>query len=67
MRAELRALVRDVIGRLPQDEKVVVEKVYFEEQTLLAAARQLDYGKSWATRLHARAVIRLGQRLKPHL
>jgi RNA polymerase sigma factor FliA len=65
MRAELLALIRAGIQDLPPDERLVLEKVYYENQSLADAARELDFGKPWVTRLHARGIQRLSQRLKP--
>jgi RNA polymerase sigma factor for flagellar operon FliA len=65
MRAELLALIRDGIDGLPPDERLVLRKVYYENRSLADVARQLDCGKPWVTRLHARAMQRLSQRLKP--
>jgi RNA polymerase sigma factor for flagellar operon FliA len=40
-----------------------VEKHYFEDKTLLDAGRELGLSRSWASRLHARAMTRLRARL----
>lgn len=67
MHAELLTLLRNGVGRLPGDEKLVLQIVYYEDQTLAEAARRLDCGKSWAKRLHSQAMQRLGLRLRPRV
>jgi RNA polymerase sigma factor FliA len=65
-RAHLRhqhARVRRVLGELPAKERHFIEKHYFEEKSLLAAGKELGLSKSWASRLHARAVGLLRERL----
>jgi RNA polymerase sigma factor for flagellar operon FliA len=48
--------VRDAITRLPEKERRLMELYYFEEKTLEDAGGALGLSKSWACRLHARAV-----------
>jgi RNA polymerase sigma factor FliA len=48
--------VRDAITRLPDKERRLMEMYYFEEKTLEDAGGALGLSKSWACRLHARAV-----------
>jgi RNA polymerase sigma factor FliA len=48
--------VRDAITKLPEKERRLMEMYYFEERTLEDAGGALGLSKSWACRLHARAV-----------
>jgi RNA polymerase sigma factor for flagellar operon FliA len=49
-------LVRDAMTVLPAKERRLVELHYFGDKTLEQAGRELGLSKSWASRLHARAV-----------
>ncbi len=42
-------------------ERQVIRKHYFEGKTLLEAGAELGLSKSWASRLHARAIRKLGE------
>jgi RNA polymerase sigma factor for flagellar operon FliA len=63
-RAELLDVVRREAAGLPKDEAEVVRRVYFEGQRLEDVAREHGVSLSWASRLHTRAVARLGKRMK---
>jgi RNA polymerase sigma factor for flagellar operon FliA len=52
----LSARVRTAIKDLPEKERRLMEMYYFEEKTLEEAGGALGLSKSWACRLHARAV-----------
>jgi RNA polymerase sigma factor for flagellar operon FliA len=56
--------VRQALPRLPERERRLVELVYFGEATLQDAGKELGMSKSWACRLHARAVELLRQLLE---
>ena len=62
-RAELAARVRDAIRERPEAERRLLERHYFDGLTLEAAGREQGLSKSWASRLHARAVAAIGKRL----
>lgn len=53
------AKVRAAIAELPDRERALVTKHYFEGKNLLEAGEELGISKSWASRLHAQAVDRL--------
>lgn len=57
MRAHAR--IRAAVAKLPDAPRAIVTKHYFEGKTLLAAGAELGLSKSWASRLHARAVTQL--------
>jgi RNA polymerase sigma factor for flagellar operon FliA len=48
--------VRDALTTLPDKERQLMELYYFGEKNLEEAGAQLGLSKSWACRLHARAV-----------
>ena len=52
----LGARVREAIKTLPEKERRLLEMYYFEEKTLEDAGGAMGLSKSWACRLHARAV-----------
>jgi RNA polymerase sigma factor for flagellar operon FliA len=64
MRAELREIVRVAIANRPEQERILVEAHYFEDKTLEEAAAQIGLSKSWASRLHARALEGIAKELK---
>jgi RNA polymerase sigma factor for flagellar operon FliA len=55
----LAARLRAAIDALPERERALVTKHYFEGKNLLEAGAELGISKSWASRLHAQAVERL--------
>jgi RNA polymerase sigma factor FliA len=57
--SRLAARLRDAIARLPDRERALVTKHYWEGKNLLEAGAELGISKSWASRLHAQAVERL--------
>lgn len=57
--ARAAARVRAAVAQLPDASRAIVTKHYFEGKTLLAAGAELGLSKSWASRLHARAVTQL--------
>lgn len=62
-RVELTRRVADAVSGLPERERALVEKHYFEGKNLLEAGEELGISKSWASRVHAQAVDRLRKRL----
>jgi RNA polymerase sigma factor FliA len=63
-RAELLALVEEAIAGLPEDEGVLVRRHYLEGERFDHVAQSLGLSKSWASRLHTRAMQRLAKRLR---
>lgn len=63
-RAQLSALVRRAIEDLPREEAELVRRHYFEGERFDHVAASLGLSKSWASRLHTRAVARLARRLR---
>lgn len=55
----MSAKLRDALDSLPEKERALVTKHYWEGKNLLEAGAELGISKSWASRLHAQAVERL--------
>ena len=55
-RREIEATVVSVLHGLPEKERRLIELYYFEDKTLEEAGNALGLSKSWASRLHARAI-----------
>jgi RNA polymerase sigma factor for flagellar operon FliA len=64
MQNEQAQKVVDLIGKLAPDEATMIRAVYFEGVSLQDAGKKLGISKSWASRLHAKALDRLGSMLK---
>ncbi len=62
--AQLRALLKGQIATLPEDEQELVRRHYFEGERFDHVAQDLGLSKSWASRLHTRAIGRLTKRLR---
>lgn len=62
--AELARHVRAVVGRLPPNQRTLIERHYFRDETLDRAASSLGLSKSWGSRLHARAIESIARELK---
>ncbi len=63
-RAELLALVRAAIDELAPQEAELVRRHYLDGERFDAVAQDLGLSKSWASRLHTRAIKRLSKRLR---
>lgn len=59
-----RSVVREALASLPEKERRLLELYYFEDRSLLDAGQALGLSKSWASRLHARAVTLLKEALE---
>ncbi len=51
-----RHKIYEALKRLPENEKELIRLVYFEGMRLADIARQKGWSRSWATRLHQRAI-----------
>ena len=63
-RAQLVQIVREAVSELDDFEGQLVRRHYLEGEHLEDIARDLEISKSWASRLHTRAVSRLAKRLR---
>jgi RNA polymerase sigma factor for flagellar operon FliA len=61
---QLQARVREALAGLPEQEELVLRRHYVEGERLDAVAADLGLSKSWVSRIHTRALRRLGQRLR---
>jgi RNA polymerase sigma factor FliA len=57
--SQLASHLRAALDSLPERERALLTKHYFEGKNLLDAGRDLGISKSWASRMHAQAVDRL--------
>jgi RNA polymerase sigma factor FliA len=64
---QVGARVREAVTKLPEKERRLMELYYFEEKNLEEAGAALGLSKSWASRLHARAVGMLRDALQEEL
>jgi RNA polymerase sigma factor FliA len=53
---ESRERVKAAVATLPDREQTFIRKMYYEDKSLTEAASEVGISKSWASRLHARAV-----------
>lgn len=61
---QTRKRVRAAVAKLPENQRKLLEGYYFEGKTLEEAGAEIGQSKSWASRLHARAVDSLKQLLE---
>jgi RNA polymerase sigma factor for flagellar operon FliA len=61
---QLKRRVRAAIEKLPEKERKLLQGYYFQNKTLEEAGAEIGQSKSWASRLHARAVETLKQLLE---
>lgn len=55
-RREEASALRTAIEALPEKERFMLQAVYFEGRTIEQAGKTMGLSKSWASRLHARAL-----------
>lgn len=60
---QMRRRVRAAIEHLPEKERKLLQGYYFQGKTLEEAGAEIGQSKSWASRLHARAIDRLKELL----
>jgi RNA polymerase sigma factor FliA len=58
-----RDKLSQALNLLPPDAAALVRAVYYEDRTLQEAADRLGISKSWASRMHAKALEQLAQKL----
>jgi RNA polymerase sigma factor for flagellar operon FliA len=58
---ESRRVIHESIEELPEQEREIILMYYFKDLTLQEVSERLGLSKSWASRLHSRAVQHLQQ------
>lgn len=66
-RRQLLQRVERGIEQLPEQERILIRRHYLEGERFDTVAAELRLSKSWASRLHTRALERLTRRLKQEL
>ncbi|MFN7928230.1 MAG: sigma-70 family RNA polymerase sigma factor [Blastocatellia bacterium] len=56
---ELMTLARNLVSALQDDDRQMLEAIYFGGYNIVEYAKKIGVTKSWASRLHARAIKRL--------
>jgi len=64
---QVKACVHEALSSLEEPDRGVVERMYLGGECLDDIARDLGCSKSWASRIHTRALKKLGARLKDKL
>jgi RNA polymerase sigma factor for flagellar operon FliA len=62
-RAQMLARMHEAVAELGDQERLLVQRYYFEDKTLLEVGKELGLSKSWTCRLHARVVEAIGKKL----
>lgn len=63
-RGEALAAVREAVDALPEQERHLIQRHYFEDVRLDEASRELGLSKSWGSRIHSRAIASITQTLR---
>jgi RNA polymerase sigma factor for flagellar operon FliA len=63
-KAQLASLVREIVAELPSRERALIERSYFNGQTIEQAAASMGVSRSWASRVHARAIEMMERELR---
>ena len=61
---ERATILRKLVDALPTEAAKLIRAAYFDGMTLQEAGQQLGVSKSWASRLHSRALEQLARSLK---
>jgi RNA polymerase sigma factor for flagellar operon FliA len=63
-RSQVLAAIREAMKALPDAERHLVQRHYFDDVRLDEAAAEIGLSKSWGSRLHARAIEALTRQMK---
>lgn len=61
---ELIGFVLGLVSELSPDEQQLIERLYFKHQSMTQLAAEMGISKSWISRLHARAINHLRERMQ---
>jgi RNA polymerase sigma factor for flagellar operon FliA len=59
VKAQLEWAVRTIVAGLPERERALIERTYFQGEKLEQAATSMGVSRSWARRVHDRAIERI--------
>ena len=62
--AQVASALREIVAELPDRERALIEHAYFHGRTLDQAAASMGITRSWASRLHARAIETMERELR---
>ena len=57
--AQEKGMLREALKKLSKNERMLIDYYYYQDMTLEEAASKLGLSKSWASRLHAKALTKL--------
>ena len=60
---DLRKTISEALGRLSEQERGLIEDIYFRGMSIKDAGERIGISKAWASRLHARILRNLGFQL----
>lgn len=55
--------LRKAVASLPESERFIIHRHYFDDKTIREAGEELGLSRSWTSRLHSRGVDRLRDRI----
>jgi len=64
VKAQLEAIVRAIVAGLPKRERALIERTYFQGQTIEQVAASMGVTRAWARRVHDRAIERIQGELR---
>lgn len=67
LHAEMREQLDELLCRCPEDERALIDALYFEGQTMAVYAKQIGKSVSTVSRRHARVLDRLSRSLRARL
>ncbi len=57
--SQAREVLKEALEKLPEQERTLLTYYYYRDMTLEQAGQELGLSKSWASRLHSRAIQKL--------
>jgi RNA polymerase sigma factor for flagellar operon FliA len=58
---EAKRILKQALEKLPEQERNLLNYYYYQDMTLEQAGQELGLSKSWASRLHSRAIQKLNK------